>query len=367
MGAQADVTHLDQLQAVVDQAIASYGRLGIMVNNAGLKPARLSWTPPGGLRQGSRCEPQECLWYAVRRQTDDQTRRWRPSSISLRCMRTGPCQTTPPIASKGGVRMLTRTAGVELAPHGITLVNMGLAPLIRRSMPPMPPTRRCSTNWMRRFPLGAWLSPRKSPLWLPLWLAMEPATSPPPASLPMAASCNQVWPLGLQTWPGAARQNGSRPADRALAAVPPPPALWFPIALRVWWFARGRGREDNPNTDVSPLKASSDSSVWLRVPIRRPPTAPVVAIAESAGSAGSHPGEPTDRHCFHHQWPSTEAGSMSWIDGKPSTRGLVGGPVLAGRLGEKPLLLFALKPQSGDTACIADFRSPHCTAFQYGR
>jgi glucose 1-dehydrogenase len=27
--------------------------------------------------------------------------------------------------SKGGVRMLTRTAGVELAPHGITMVNIG--------------------------------------------------------------------------------------------------------------------------------------------------------------------------------------------------------------------------------------------------
>ena len=30
--------------------------------------------------------------------------------------------------SKGGVRMLTRTAGVELAPHGITMVNIGVGP-----------------------------------------------------------------------------------------------------------------------------------------------------------------------------------------------------------------------------------------------
>ena len=79
MGAQADVTHLDQLQAVVDQAVSSYGRLDIMVNNAGLEPARPCSTPARGLRQGSRCEPQECLlWHPVRRQADDQTRRWRP-------------------------------------------------------------------------------------------------------------------------------------------------------------------------------------------------------------------------------------------------------------------------------------------------
>ena len=32
---------------------------------------------------------------------------------------------TPYCLSKGGMRMLTRTAGVELAPHGITVVGVG--------------------------------------------------------------------------------------------------------------------------------------------------------------------------------------------------------------------------------------------------
>jgi glucose 1-dehydrogenase len=32
---------------------------------------------------------------------------------------------TPYCLSKGGMRMLTRTAGVELAPHGITVVGLG--------------------------------------------------------------------------------------------------------------------------------------------------------------------------------------------------------------------------------------------------
>ena len=32
---------------------------------------------------------------------------------------------TPYCLSKGGMRMLTRTAGVELAPHGITVVGIG--------------------------------------------------------------------------------------------------------------------------------------------------------------------------------------------------------------------------------------------------
>lgn len=32
---------------------------------------------------------------------------------------------TPYCLSKGGMRMLTRTAGVELAPHGITVIGVG--------------------------------------------------------------------------------------------------------------------------------------------------------------------------------------------------------------------------------------------------
>ena len=32
---------------------------------------------------------------------------------------------TPYCLSKGGMRMLTRNAGVELAPHGITVVGLG--------------------------------------------------------------------------------------------------------------------------------------------------------------------------------------------------------------------------------------------------
>ena len=42
--------------------------------------------------------------------------------------------------------------GVELAPHGITMVNIGPGGWIHQSTPPMPVIRRCSTNSMPPFP-----------------------------------------------------------------------------------------------------------------------------------------------------------------------------------------------------------------------
>ena len=48
------------------------------------------------------------------------------SSTSRRCTRTGRSPTQHPVRlSKGGMRMLTRTAGVELAPHGVLVVGVG--------------------------------------------------------------------------------------------------------------------------------------------------------------------------------------------------------------------------------------------------
>jgi glucose 1-dehydrogenase len=48
------------------------------------------------------------------------------SSTSLQCMRIWPMPgNTAYCLSKGGMRMLTRTAGVELAPYNILVVGVG--------------------------------------------------------------------------------------------------------------------------------------------------------------------------------------------------------------------------------------------------
>ena len=61
---------------------------------------------------------------------------------------------TPYCLSKGGMRMLTRTAGVELAPHGILVVAVGpgaVATPINASTLSDPAQRKCLAD---AIPLG---------------------------------------------------------------------------------------------------------------------------------------------------------------------------------------------------------------------
>ena len=192
IGAQADVTQLDQLQQVVDTAVTSYGRLDVMVNNAGLetRTSVLDTTPEDYDRVLD--VNLKSAFFGTQfaaKQMIKQGGGGRIINISSVHEDWPMPNNTAYCLSKGGVRMLTRTAGVELAPHGITMVNIGPGAVDTQSTPPMPVIRRCSTSSMPPFPWAAWLNPRRLPLWRPLWPVMGPATSQPPASLLTAASC----------------------------------------------------------------------------------------------------------------------------------------------------------------------------------
>jgi glucose 1-dehydrogenase len=117
------------LQRLVDAAVTEYGRLDIMVNNAGIetRTSVLDTTEEQYDRVldinlksaffGTQVAARQMI------EQGDGGRIINISSVHEDWPMPG---NTPYCLSKGGMRMLTRTAGVELAKHGILVV--GVAP-----------------------------------------------------------------------------------------------------------------------------------------------------------------------------------------------------------------------------------------------
>lgn len=127
-GVQADVSNLDDLQRLVDVTVAKYGRLDVIVNNAGIetRTSILDTTPDeydNVLNVNLRG-----VFFATQfaaKQMIAQGGGGRIINISSVHEDWPMPNNTPYCCAKGGVRMMTRTAALELAPHGITVVNVG--------------------------------------------------------------------------------------------------------------------------------------------------------------------------------------------------------------------------------------------------
>ena len=124
----ADVTNADQVQHMIDQAVQRFGRLDILVNNAGVEEEHPFLDTPLAVYQKivnvNLTGPWLCSQIAAR-QMVKQGGGGRIINISS-VHEDLPMPTNAPYcASKGGMRMLMRTIAVELAPHGITVNNIG--------------------------------------------------------------------------------------------------------------------------------------------------------------------------------------------------------------------------------------------------
>jgi glucose 1-dehydrogenase len=125
---QGDVSRLEDIQALVDKTVQAFGRLDVMVNNAGMetRTTLLDTTEHQfdlviGVDLKSAFFGAQCAAKQMIKQggggriinISSVHEDWpMPGNIAYGC-------------AKGGVRMLTRTAGVELAPYGITVVGVG--------------------------------------------------------------------------------------------------------------------------------------------------------------------------------------------------------------------------------------------------
>src|SRR5215469_7379365 len=127
-GVDADVSRLADLQRLVDTAVSRFGRLDIMVNNAGIE-TRTS------ILETNEQQYEKVLAINVKsaffgtqfaaKQMIKQGGGGRIVNITSVHEDWPMPGNTAYCLSKGGMRMLTRTAGVELAPHNILVVGVG--------------------------------------------------------------------------------------------------------------------------------------------------------------------------------------------------------------------------------------------------
>jgi glucose 1-dehydrogenase len=128
IGVEADVSKVADLRKLIDAAVSNFGRLDVMVNNAGIetRTSVLDTTEEQYERVlainlksaffGTQLAAKQMIKQGTGGRIINMT------SVHEDWPMPG---NTPYCLSKGGMRMLTRTAGVELAPQGVLVVGVG--------------------------------------------------------------------------------------------------------------------------------------------------------------------------------------------------------------------------------------------------
>jgi glucose 1-dehydrogenase len=125
---QADVSQYQQALGLIQQTVEHFNRLDIMVNNAGMEihspfldvtEAQFDRVVDVDLKGAFFCA-QAAAREMVKRQTAG-----RIINISSVHEDLPMVENIPYCCAKGGLRMLTRTICLELAPHNITVNNIG--------------------------------------------------------------------------------------------------------------------------------------------------------------------------------------------------------------------------------------------------
>jgi glucose 1-dehydrogenase len=123
----ADVSSPQEVDALIGAAVQRFGLVDIMVNNAGIEEKHPFLEMPFEVFQKVVAVNLTGAWLcaqAAAKQMVHQKRGGRIINISSVHEELSMPTNAPYCAAKGGLRMLTRTIAVELAPHGITVNNI---------------------------------------------------------------------------------------------------------------------------------------------------------------------------------------------------------------------------------------------------
>jgi len=128
VGVEADVSKLADLQKLIDAAVKKFGRLDIMVNNAGIETRTSVLDTTEAQYERVMAINLKSAFFGTQiaaRQMIKQGGGGRIINITSVHEDWPMPGNTPYCLAKGGMRMLTRTAGVELAKHDILVVGVG--------------------------------------------------------------------------------------------------------------------------------------------------------------------------------------------------------------------------------------------------
>jgi glucose 1-dehydrogenase len=128
IGVDADVSRVEDLQKLVDATVVKFGRVDIMVNNAGVETRTSVLDTTEAQYDKVLAINLKSAFFGTQiaaRQMLSQGGGGRIINITSVHEDWPMPGNTAYCLAKGGMRMLTRTAGVELAPHGILVVGVG--------------------------------------------------------------------------------------------------------------------------------------------------------------------------------------------------------------------------------------------------
>jgi glucose 1-dehydrogenase len=128
IGIQADVSKVSDLQKMIDTAVSSFGRLDIIVNNAGIETRSSILDTTEDQYEKVLAVNLKSAFFGTQlaaKQMIAQGEGGRIINMTSVHEDWPMPGNTPYCLSKGGMRMLTRTAGLELAPHNICVVGVG--------------------------------------------------------------------------------------------------------------------------------------------------------------------------------------------------------------------------------------------------
>jgi glucose 1-dehydrogenase len=160
---ESDISNPTQVQALIDTTVKTFGKLDIFVNNAGIEFKHPFTEFPVEQFQKiiavNLIGPFLCC-QAAAKQMIKQGGGGRLINISS-IHEDIPMPTNAPYcATKGGLRMLTRTIAVELAPHQITVNNIGPGAIYTPIDADVEANPELEKALMAEIPLGRWGKPQ---------------------------------------------------------------------------------------------------------------------------------------------------------------------------------------------------------------